>query len=89
MVDYFIPTDKAIAERTCQLILEDLSRNWSMAALARENHLTVFTLRRIFKRQRGQTITDFTAAARIARAKELLTTTQQYPANDRRIRRLC
>ena len=75
MAEFYIPTDKEIAEKTCGLIIADLSYNWSIQDLASESHVTVYTLRRIFKRQIKLGISDFIVKAKMEKAKELLITT--------------
>ena len=74
MPDYHIPTDKEIAVKICTIILTDLSRNWSLADLAAEQHITTFTLRRIFKKQYGISLTEYYLKVRMEKAKELLAT---------------
>ncbi len=75
MPDYSIPTDKEIAEKARALITADLSLNRTAKELASECYATVFTLRRIFKRQTGITIADFVLQCKMNKAKELLVTT--------------
>lgn len=70
-----IPSDKEIAENARALILQDLSRMYSMPALASECGVTPYTLKRIFKKINGISIADFSLQARMEKAMELLIST--------------
>lgn len=70
-----IPTDKQIAGKTVELITADLSRVYSLEELASLAGVTAFTLRRIFKAQYGVGLGRFSRIARIEKAKELLSGT--------------
>ncbi len=70
-----IPTDRQIAEKVRMLITSNLSEPYSLPALAAECGVTPYTLKRIFKKIVGQSIASFTLQARMDRAKQLLTTT--------------
>lgn len=75
MPDYSIPTDREIAEKAQALITADLSRPYSLPAVAATCGVTPYTLKRIFKKIYGQSVAHFTLQARMDRAKELLVTT--------------
>lgn len=74
-MQYNIPTDKEIAEKAKALIIADLRQSWQLAEVAALVHVTSFTLRRIFKRQYGTSLSDFVLQVKMEKAKELLVTT--------------
>jgi len=74
-VEHNIPTDKAIVEKVKSIIVSDLSRVQLLTDLAAMAGTTPYTLKRIFKKQTGESLDIFYRRARIEMAKELLRTT--------------
>lgn len=75
VADYSIPTDKEIAEKAHSLIIQNLRCPYSLKNLAAECGVTPYTLKRVFKKMYQQSIADFSLKARMTKAKELLSTT--------------
>jgi AraC-like DNA-binding protein len=71
-VQYHIPTDKAIADKAANFIVEDLSIVYSIQALADKCGVSTYTLKRIFKTCHGCSVASFSRTARIERSKVLL-----------------
>lgn len=77
MRDYDIPTDKQIADKARELILDDLSLHYSPPVLAASLGTNPHGLKRVFKKQFGITLADYSRKVRMERARELLTTTNK------------
>lgn len=75
MAKYSIPADQQIAEKARNVITSDLSKSWALPVLAAECGVSAYALKRIFRKVWHQEIGEFTLQARIAKAKELLVTT--------------
>lgn len=72
------PTD-ALRNNAVQIVVErvrqDCSQPWSIDSLAEEIHVNASYLSHLFKEQIGQCFTDYLASLRIAKAEELICTT--------------
>jgi AraC-like DNA-binding protein len=75
MPGYFIPTDKAIAEKAKEMITVVLSIVYSQGGLAAECGVTPYSLKRIFKKTYQHSIGEFSLLVRMNQAKELWVTT--------------
>jgi two-component system response regulator YesN len=76
-VSHHIPTNKETVEQVKAILLADLSRTYSIPELAALAGITAFTLKRIFKKEEGQSLVTFYRTARMNKAKELLRTTNE------------
>jgi len=70
------PSRADIAERIRQFVQHNHTRDWTIDGLAGALHLSVRTMRIIFRRRYQQSVMDFLEEVRLARARDLLATTE-------------
>ncbi len=69
------PLPSHISDRVRGFIQQQYMRDWTVEGLAKAQHLSVRTMRQIFRQRYRQSVTDFLEEVRIARARDLLATT--------------
>lgn len=74
-VQFNILTDKEIAEKARALILADFTVYDSIGELAKKCNTSIFTLKRVFRKYYGASVSQFSRQQRMQEAKKLLTET--------------
>ena len=69
------PRPVHISERIRHFIQHNYMRDWTVESLAKALHLSVRTMRLVFRRRYRQSVTDFLEEVRVTHARELLATT--------------
>jgi len=69
------PRPSHISDRVRGFIQQQHMRDWSVESLAKALHLSVRTMRQVFRQRYRQSVTDFLEEVRITRARDLLATT--------------
>ena len=69
------PRPSHISDRVRGFIQQHYMRDWTVESLAKALHLSVRTMRQMFRQRYRQSVTGFLEEVRITRARELLATT--------------
>ena len=69
------PRPSHVSERIRHFIQQHYMRDWTVGSLARDLKLSVRTMRQMFRRRFRRSVMDFLEEVRVARARELLATT--------------
>jgi YesN/AraC family two-component response regulator len=75
------PRPSHISERIRYFIQQHYMQDWTVESLAKALHLSVRTMRQMFRRRYRKSVMDFLEEVRLSRARELLATTD-LPIHD-------